>query len=96
MISDEPLGRRPDNRVAPCEDLAGLLLDGWVGEELVQAIHAVPDVQDQELAGAFAVWLHRDMYHMTDIPQGLGGCHIGGCAGGRIVGLAGCLHRLVG
>jgi len=55
----------PHDRVALREDLSGLLLDRRVGKELVDAVHAVPDIEDQEFTGAFLRLFHRHIHHMA-------------------------------
>ncbi len=93
MVARKAFGRTPDHRVALGEDLPGLLLHGGVGEELVDAIHAVPDIEDQEFAGAFLRLFHGHIHHVAHVAQGLGRGDVGGVAGGGVVQLARRLQR---
>ena len=49
MVTEEPLGRRPYNRIASAKNLPALLLHVRVCEELAQTFEVVPHVQYQEL-----------------------------------------------
>ena len=46
MIGVEAVSWCPDDWVARAEDASALLLDLGVREELVQPVHAVPEVED--------------------------------------------------
>src|SRR5258708_21257156 len=88
MVTDKTLRCSPDERIALVENLASLLLHGWIGEELIQSVHTVPEIEDQKFAGSLFGRIHGHVYHMAHIAEGLGRCDIGGCAGGRVVELA--------
>src|SRR5260221_11583813 len=52
MIAQKAGRGCPDDRVARAKDLPSLLLNLWVGEELIQPVEAIPHIKEQELTCA--------------------------------------------
>src|SRR5262249_13240932 len=84
VIGERAAGGHPHHRVALDEDHVAAFLNVVVGEELVQPIHAVPDVQDEQLAGG-AIGAGGHVDHVAEVAQRLGGGHALRVAGGGIV-----------
>jgi len=61
-----------------------LLLDLWVGEELVQAVHAVPEVEDQEFPAPD--WASIvDVHHVTEVTHARAAATFAACVCGFVV-----------
>src|SRR5712664_2287666 len=67
VIGVEALSWCPDDGIARAKDASALLLDLGVGEELVQSVHTVPEVEDQEFTCPRFGPISRDVHHVTEI-----------------------------
>src|SRR5882672_11354178 len=67
VIGVEALSWCPDDGIARAEDAPTLLLDLGVGEELVQPVHAVPEVENQKFSCSRFQPISRDVHHVTEI-----------------------------